>query len=107
MSKYKLPEVFIKCKQHKGSRRYDLRERITKPICDIFADMELPIIEATCVIEQGVTESAKLFQIEPIRSLNGTFTITIKINGGAQHIVEEDPIIKVKRSFLRGTKPAV
>jgi len=100
LPKFKFPEGFLKFKKLKSDQRWRLFNEITEPLREIFGDQELPIVEATCTIDQGITESARLMDPEPERSLNGTFTIMITVNGGAQHITEENTVVKIRRSIL-------
>lgn len=102
--KYNLPPLYSGMKQIKPSDRQKISDRLVSTIQKIFGDSEIPICDVKCNIEQGITESTKLLQVEQEKSLNGTFTILVEINGGAQNILEEDELINIRRIWPHGLR---
>jgi hypothetical protein len=105
MSKYKIPEDLVKFKPMNNTDRQKIRDKIINTIYDLFADTQLPMIKVECSVSQGITEYSRFLEVEIDKVLNGTFTITIEVNGGCRNILEEDIDIKImKRRFFHGRR---
>jgi hypothetical protein len=101
MSKYKLPGHLAKKKLLNKSYRKKVYESVEKLLRDLILDPEFPLVEVEGCVEQGITKSFDTFPAtDSSISPNGTFTLTLKINGGAQNIEENESIILVKPKGL-------
>lgn len=106
MSKYKLPNHLAKKKLLNKSYRQKLYDSVEKLLRDLILDPEFPLVEAEGCVERGITKSFNTFPpTEAAITPNGTFTLTLKINGGSQNIEENESIILVKsKGFFHGRK---